>query len=184
MNDTNENHRQIKLLKYLFTHSFASRLELEQSLGNEKKSRITIIRDLNYLLHLGWIEYVGAGKLVRYHLKPGKELLIPVDMEAYFSKTTDARSVAFPSFNFNVIKNLDQIFSKKDMDLFNQGKVKLASKLKTLDKTLIKNLGVSSGIRKSAVGITGTKYVPLGNMWQIEEALTKIVAHVKKIDHV
>ena len=41
---------------------------------------------------------------------------------------------------------------------------------------------MTSGIRESGVGITGTKYLPLDNKWQIEEALTKIVVCAKRTD--
>ena len=30
------------------------------------------------------------------------------------------------------------------------------------------------------MGITGTKYLPLGNKWQIEEALNKLIVQAKK----
>ncbi len=262
MNDTQVNTRQRKLLTYLFSNPFSSRAELENSLGDEKGSRITTIRDLNHLLILGWIEQTGGGKHVKYRLKTGKELLIPVDIDEYFSKTTDARTIAYLGFNISVIDNLSGLFSKAELDLFEQGKTKLMDKFKTLDQTLLKrelerftielswkssqiegntyslleteeliknkkeakghdkseaimilnhksafdtilqkrdsfkeiaalgirsihaeltkNLKITSGIRKAGVGITGTKYLPLDNKWQIEEALAALVAHVKK----
>jgi Fic family protein len=262
MNDTQVNVRQRKLLSYLFTHPSSSRANLETSLGEEKGSRITVIRDLNHLLDIGWIEQTGGGKHVKYSLKAGKELLIPIDSDKYFSKTTDARTITYPGFSSKIIENLSGLFSKNELDLFEQGKIKLKDKFKTLDQTLlkrelerftielswkssqiegntyslleteeliknkkeakghnksealmilnhksafdtilekrdsfkeitvldirtihaelIKGLEITSGIRKSGVGITGTKYLPLDNRWQIEEALSKIVAHTKK----
>lgn len=262
MNDTQLNTRQIKLLKLLFTTPLSSRSSLEKSIEGEKGSRITIIRDLNHLLNLGWIEQVGGGKHVAYSLKPGKELLIPVDIEEYFSKTTDERSVLYKKFNFKLIDHLSGLFAKDELNLFEQGKHKLKDTFHSLDRTLlkrelerftielswkssqiegntyslleteeliknkkeakghdeseavmilnhksafdtilektedfkeitvsdirtihaelIKNLKITSGIRASGVGITGTKYIPLDNKWQIEEALAKIVAHTKE----
>jgi len=264
MNDTQINTRQIKLLNFLLVNPLASRSELERSLEDEKGSRITIIRDLNHLLTLGWIEQTGGGKHVKYGLKAGKELLIPVDLEGYFSTTTDSRNVKYQNFNFELIDNLGGLFSKDELNLFEQGKIKLKDKFKSLDKTLlrrelerftielswkssqiegntyslleteeliknkkeakghdkdeaimilnhksafdtilekrksfkdisisdirsihselVKGLEIKSGIRESAVGITGTKYSPLNNKLQIEEALTKLMAHIGKID--
>jgi Fic family protein len=191
-------------------------------------------------------------------------LLIPVDIEEYFSKTTDTRNVIHLDFNTKVIDNLSELFSKDELYLFEKGKIKLQDKFKTLDKTLlkreserltielswkssqiegntyslleteeliknkkeakghdksesimildhksafdtilekrdsfkditipdirsihaelIKDLQITSGIRESGVGITGTKYVPLDNKWQIEEALAKLVSHTNKTD--
>ncbi len=262
MNDTQVNTRQQKILTFLFTNPTSSRAELETSIADEKGSRITIIRDLNHLIDLGWIQQYGGGKHVKYSLKAGKELLIPVDIEEYFSKTTDARNVTYQKFNATVIDNLSELFSKSDLDVFEKGKLKLQDKFDTLDKTLLKrelerftielswkssqiegntyslleteeliknkkeakghdksesimilnhksafdtilekrdsfkditisdirsihaeltkDLQITSGIRESGVGITGTKYVPLDNKWQIEEVMEKIVIHANE----
>lgn len=47
-----------------------------------------------------------------------------------------------------------------------------------LHNILTKGLGISSGIRKHSVGITGTTYHPLDNEFQIREALEHMVAVV------
>lgn len=52
-----------------------------------------------------------------------------------------------------------------------------------LHNSLTKNLNISSGIRKQAVGITGTTYVPLGNEYVIREALEHTVAVVNGVEH-
>jgi len=255
MNDTQPNSRQLKLLNYLLVNLSVSRADLEKS--DEKKSRITIIRDLNHLIDLGWVEQISGGKYVKYKLKASKELLIPVDIEKYFSKPTDSRNIRYPKFNFNLISNLIDLLSKDELGLFEQGRIKFQNKFKTLDKTILKrelerftielswkssqiegntyslleteeliknqkeapghdkseatmilnhkraldtilekketfreislsdvmsihselvtDLKIKSGVRESAVGITGTKYLPLDNKWQIEEALLKLL---------
>lgn len=264
MNDTQTNKRQVKLLSYLLANSPSSRAQIEKFLKTDGASRITVIRDLNHLVDSGLVEQIGGGKYVEYRLKPGKELLIPVDIEEYFSKTTDTRKIRQPIFNFGLINNLTGLFSKEELELFDQGKTKLKNKFATLDKTilkrelerftielswkssqiegntyslleteeliknkkearghdkneatmilnhkntfdtilekkegfkeitvsniraihaeLVKDLEIKSGIRKSAVGITGTKYLPPDNKWQIEEALAKLVRQSKKTD--
>ncbi len=45
---------------------------------------------------------------------------------------------------------------------------------------IIKNLRVLKNIRKWPVGITGTKYKPLDNEWQIKEALKKTYKLINK----
>ncbi len=47
------------------------------------------------------------------------------------------------------------------------------SEINQLHNLLTKNLGVSSGIRKHAVGITGTTYQPLDNEHQLKEVFQK-----------
>lgn len=262
MNDTQVNSRQLKLLGYLLENGAASRAELEIVLGSEKGSRVTVIRDLNHLLGHGWIEQIGGGKHVKYGLRPGEELLIPVDLDKYFLKSTDSRNVKYKSFNFGLINMFSGLFTRGELELFEEGKNKLENKFKTLDKTilrrelerftielswkssqiegntyslleteeliknkkeadghtkseavmilnhksafdtilarresfgdisvtdirlihseLVKGLQIETGIRESAVGITGTKYRPVDNRWQIEEALTKLVVHTRK----
>lgn len=49
------------------------------------------------------------------------------------------------------------------------------SQISQLHNFLVKDLSISTGIRKEAVGITGTTYVPLSNTWQIREALEKTI---------
>src|SRR3989339_2142522 len=266
MNDTQGNNRQTKLLEFLLVNSPSSRSKIENLLKDDNFSRITIIRDLNYLISVGLIEQVGGGKYVKYRLKPEKELLIPIDLEKYFSTVTDTRKIKYPTFNFNLINRLMGLFSKDELELFETGKDKLKNKFSSLDKTilkrelerftielswkssqiegntyslleteeliknkkeakghdkseaimildhknafdtilenresfkdmsvsdirsihseLVKDLEITLGTRQSGVGITGTKYVPLDNKWQIEEALSHIVAHAKKTDSV
>lgn len=54
------------------------------------------------------------------------------------------------------------------------------SEISQLHNTLIKNLSISSGIRKQAVGITGTTYQPPDNEFQIREVLEKTVVIINK----
>jgi len=47
-----------------------------------------------------------------------------------------------------------------------------------LHQVLTKNLNVSTGIRKQAVGITGTTYQPLDNSHQIREAMERLITAI------
>ena len=49
-----------------------------------------------------------------------------------------------------------------------------------LHNILIRNLSISSGIRKQAVGITGTAYQPLDNEHQIREVFGKTISIINK----
>ena len=50
-----------------------------------------------------------------------------------------------------------------------------------LHNVLVAGLNVSTGIRKHAVGITGTRYKPLDNEHQLREALEKTLATIDKL---
>lgn len=52
-----------------------------------------------------------------------------------------------------------------------------------LHNILIKGLNVTTGIRKQAVGITGTVYQPLSNRWQIQEAMEKFTFILNRSAH-
>jgi Fic family protein len=49
------------------------------------------------------------------------------------------------------------------------------SNIEHIHRLLTKNLSVSRNLRKSPVGITGTKYKPLDNIYQIEEAFAMMI---------
>lgn len=263
MNDTQLNNRQLKLLEYLLFSPLSSRVNIAKNLGGEKVSRITIIRDLNFLTKLGWVIQSGSGNYVKYSVKPEKELLIPVDIDTYFAVDTDNRKLKYINFNFDLLNNLKNLFTPEELNIFENGKVKLKNKFKDLDKTILKKelerftielswkssqiegntyslldteeliknkkevkghskdeaimimnhkavfdtilenrksfkeinlieirsihtrlskgLGIKSGIRESGAGITGTKYTPIDNKWQIEEVISKLVKHVRKV---
>lgn len=54
--------------------------------------------------------------------------------------------------------------------------------LEELHKILVKNLGIDFGFRKKAVGILGSKYQPLDNIYQIEDTiklLSKVILKIK-----
>lgn len=262
MNDTQFNGRQVKFLNYLLTKPLASREELKTSLAGQNVSRITVIRDLNLLLKLGWIEQSGGGKYIKYSLKPDREIFVPVNLDDYFSVPQDQRNVRYLKFNVNLIKKLTNLFTKDERVIFEHGKLKLKEKLTSLDKTILKrelerftielswkssqiegntyslleteeliknrrearghnreeaimilnhksafdtilenresfrkidisdirtihsalthNLGIKTNIRESAVGITGTKYLPPDNKYQIEDVLNRLVERLTK----
>lgn len=62
----------------------------------------------------------------------------------------------------------------------NQLKKLNLSKINQLHRVLIKDLNITSGLRKQAVGITGTVYRPLDNEFQIREAVEKLCQTINK----
>ncbi|MBU1167456.1 Fic family protein [Patescibacteria group bacterium] len=48
-----------------------------------------------------------------------------------------------------------------------------AQKIRTIHSLAVKDLGIETGLRKSIVGITGTKYKPIDNQHQISDAISQ-----------
>ncbi|MFW0837978.1 MAG: Fic family protein [Candidatus Komeilibacteria bacterium] len=55
-----------------------------------------------------------------------------------------------------------------------------SSSIEYIHSVLIKKLGISKNIRNEGVGITGTKYRPLDNSYQINEAMQKMIDLINK----
>lgn len=55
-------------------------------------------------------------------------------------------------------------------------------KIEDVHYLLTQNLGISRNLRKTAVGITGTKYMPFDNQYQIREAMEKMCDAVNVFD--
>lgn len=53
--------------------------------------------------------------------------------------------------------------------------------LEKLHSILVKDMGVGFGLRKAPVGITGTKYQPLDNIYQIAEAVESLSAAIGRM---
>lgn len=92
------------------------------------------------------------------------EILIKENKEAFGHTKEEAIMI------LNHKKVLDYILDTKS-DFKN---ISIA-KIENLHKIIVRDMGVSENIRKNPVGITGTKYKPLDNQFQIKEALEKTV---------
>lgn len=56
--------------------------------------------------------------------------------------------------------------------------------IEKLHEFIIEQLGVAKNMRETIVGITGTDYEPLGNRFQIREALEKMLSYAEKAPNV
>ncbi|MFA5249319.1 MAG: Fic family protein [Candidatus Paceibacterota bacterium] len=71
------------------------------------------------------------------------------------------------AFNF-VRENTDKF---KSLNRFN---------LEELHSVLVKNLDINFGLRSGPVGVTGSKYQPLDNVYQIQEAVVSLSSMIEK----
>ena len=72
-------------------------------------------------------------------------------------------------------ETLDYIINEK-----NNFKKLTLGKIENIHSLVIKNMGIEKNIRKGLIGITGTKYRPLDNEFQIKEALERMIIAINK----
>ncbi|TSC97105.1 MAG: hypothetical protein CEN88_181 [Candidatus Berkelbacteria bacterium Licking1014_2] len=254
------NKRQEKILNYLGQNNQAAVSDLLFFL-DKKYSKITIIRDLNFLINLNFVIRQGRGRAITYQLSPQYDLIRPIDVHDYFAIEADKREIN-KRFNFNIWGKLKGIFTEqekshlyqlandyqknikklppavikremerliiefswkssaiegntytlletealikmgkeakghkkeeaimilnhkkaleyiiKNADLF--GKINVV-KIEYIHRLLTERLGIERNLRKHPVGIAGTKYRPLDNIYQIKESLTAACRIVNK----
>src|SRR3989339_1621270 len=259
--------RELNILEFIRKNKKAGNAEIANYLSaiSSVASRITIIRSINALIKAGLIERKGEGRSVYYEEESASPLLAYFDIEEYFKKSPDERSLAFERFNFGIFDSLGEIFSKGELDELKNLNDGYEKRIKNLPPAIIKKeferltvelswkssqiegntyslldtevlikekkeasghkkeeavmilnhkkaldyifqnrrkikkinlrgiediygliidgLSVAKGLRKKAVGITGTKYRPLNNEYQVREMMEKTVDVVnKKLD--
>ncbi|KKR71217.1 MAG: Fic family protein [Candidatus Woesebacteria bacterium GW2011_GWA2_40_7b] len=100
-----------------------------------------------------------------------------LDTETLIKQKTEAQG--HPKDEAVMILNhkraFESILAKKEVY-----KILTFTKITQLHNLLIEGLNVSTGIRKQAVGITGTIYRPLDNEWQIREAMEKLICVINE----
>lgn len=97
------------------------------------------------------------------------EILIKENKEAEGHKKEEAIMI------LNHKKALDYILENK-----NNFKNLSLRKIEDVHGIIVDGLSVTKGLRKKAVGITGTKYRPLDNEYQIKEAMEKMIEFANK----
>lgn len=95
------------------------------------------------------------------------EILIKENKEAEGHKKEEAVMI------LNHKKTLDYILENRD-----NFKNLTLRKIEDVHSLIVDGLSVAKGLRKKAVGITGTKYRPLDNEYQIKEAMEKMIEFV------
>lgn len=250
------NKRQDRILTALKNGVQLSIAEIAKSIEADFAGvpKITINRDLQKLIDLGFVNKSGRGRATTYGLTSHFKLIEHIDVQEYFQDEADKRIVN-EMFNFEIFSFLRDLFTEDEKKRLNTLNSTYKSNLKKLSETLIKKeferllielswkssqiegntytlleteallknnkkakgheleesvmilnhkktfdyirankeifktmsvskiedihsllvqgLGIPKNIRNKAVGITGTKYRPLDNQFQVREALEK-----------
>ena len=158
------------LLKNIFTEQEKSRLH---GLNKIYQKNIKIIpanlqkqEFARLIIELSWKSSQIEGNT--YSLLE-TEALIKGREEAKGHKKEEAVMILNHKEALDYISNNRAIFTKISV-----------SKIEDIHYLLTKNLGITRNLRKTAVGIIGTKYRPLDNNYQIKEALEKACELINK----
>lgn len=95
---------EIEILQYLHYHPLSKRADIGNALTSEMGER-TLKRIIADCVEKGNIEVVGKGPATRYRLTPQAHLTMPLDLDTYFNKDIDERTVQ-KSFNFDLIRGI------------------------------------------------------------------------------
>jgi len=139
MNDTILNSRQNHILKILKERGDLSRLEISRLIptGTISNSRITLIRDLNYLKKYGLIFSKGEARSIKYYVSNINPLLEYIDLDEYFNVDFDNRNIK-NDFNPNVFMDLNKLYSKEEIEVWNNASDEFIKRSKLLDKSIYK----------------------------------------------
>jgi len=134
------NKRQLSILEFIRNNKKASNKELKEHLSGsfDNVSRVTIIRDLDALIKNGLISKFGCGRNVTYAEKIKTPLLRYVDIEEYFKKSPDERTLAYTSFNFNIFKHWPDIFTKEELSKLHKLNGQYRKKIKKFSPLALK----------------------------------------------
>ena len=101
-------------------------------------SNTSVVRDLAVLIQNNFIQTIGGGRSTKYReLKQHPDHRY-VDIDEYFNKEKDERNLASESFEFEIFKKLDNIFSKDELEkLENENNIYLTN-IKKISNTIKK----------------------------------------------
>lgn len=133
--------RQFNILEFIGTKETVGNQDIKNYLeekSKEKISRITVVRDINDLLKKGLIKKIGRGRNICYQEAIKNKILKYIDINEYFKKGPDERMVAFGRFNFNIFRELKEIFSKQEIEELNKLNKNYQKRIKKLPSTILK----------------------------------------------
>ncbi len=128
--------RQNKILDIIREFGVASNQKIKEVVSGI--SRITLIRDLNFLLENGLISKKGKGRGVFYEEKAKQYFLRYINIDGYFQKEVDRRDIRFSSFNFEIFKNIKKVLDKTESEDLNALNLEYQKRVKSLPASILK----------------------------------------------
>lgn len=125
----------IEILQFLHYHPLSSREEIMRGL-TEVPSQSTIKRLIAAAVKLGNIEVVGRGPATRYKLTPQAHVTMPLNLDTYFDRDIDQRTVQ-ESFNFELIREVlpqVEIFTPEEVEILNNAQKQFRKNLEGMSE--------------------------------------------------
>jgi len=101
-------------------------------------SRFSIVRDLNILLQNDFINKIGGGRSIKYKEKSTSPIHKYVDVDEYFNRPQDERVLVSESFDFDILKKLNQVFTTEDIEKLDNLNRHFRKNIKKISKTIKK----------------------------------------------
>lgn len=178
MNDTNLNDRQKIILKILKKKDNLPRLDLAGQISSDKDiSRITIIRDLNYLIKAKMVKTTGKGKNTRYSLLEINPLLVFLDSESYFKDEQEERTIR-KGFNAGIFDHLNNLYSPEEINLWERGRKIFKEAKKKLDPSIYKR-----ELERFIIELSWKSSQIEGNTYSLIETETLLKQNIKARGH-
>lgn len=178
MNDTIINSRQEQVLKLLKEKGSLSRPDLNGQIVSKKgNSRITLIRDLGGLIKAGYVVVEGKGRAITYSLVAKNPLIEYVDLNGYFKVDQEKRNARI-NFNVGVYKNLSNLYSKQEVELWEESRVKLGEAKKKLDPSIYKR-----ELERFVIELSWKSSQIEGNTYSLIETETLIKQNIRAQGH-
>ena len=90
-----------QIFELFWSHDSLSKAEVMAALS-QKVSDASVKRSLQQLVKDGKLLISGAGRSTRYHLSPHGRLLSTINLDTYYSRDIDERSI-ISNFNFELL---------------------------------------------------------------------------------
>ncbi len=113
--------KELEIIEFLKQRKESSSKEIFDNIKTDI-SYATIKRMLTKLTNENLISIKGNGKSTKYFISPSYELIQPIDLEKYYKKEIDERSIK-ASFNFDLISDVldkNNLFTKNEILKLNQ----------------------------------------------------------------
>ena len=126
---------QVEILQFLHYNPSSSRVEIAAGL-NEAPNDRTLKRIIAQLVRDGDVLMEGKGKATRYSLSAQAHLMMPLDIDTYFTKDVDERTVQ-ESFNFELIREVlpkVNLFTEEERARLQEAQAAFISNMKTLSE--------------------------------------------------
>lgn len=131
------NERQKRIFSFILQNLKVQNKDIFNYL-NEKVSRATIARDLKFLCKNNFIEKSGKGRSVYYSEKISNKLLSYINVNDYFEKDLDVRELLSKNFNFKIFEEINNLFSKEELDEIDKLNTDYRKRVKKLSSTIFK----------------------------------------------